>query len=296
MNFVPHPVISGFTSAGGLIIAMSQLKDVPAPHPPLSSSFLFCPLLSSSFLFFPLLSSPSSRASSSLPPLLSIDSRLSFLSLLSLLLSSLSPLFPSPLSPQETARVHTKGRLQSEGLRCEGRVCRARGGCALGGLRVQSQGACDGVHGGVHGRSWAIRSTRRSCRPGQSPIRLRVPATPKRVRTQGMLLRTQGVLLRMWGYAATDEGVWCYQDLRLLHAAAQDPRDHLRHGRGPRPPRCTPSTRACLSLHTRVALAAHACVCARKRAGADGEGVADGVRVPVGGAQAGAGQAHLLPQ
>jgi len=26
MNFVPHPVISGFTSAGGLIIAMSQLK------------------------------------------------------------------------------------------------------------------------------------------------------------------------------------------------------------------------------------------------------------------------------
>jgi len=28
MNFVPHPVISGFTSAGGCIIAMSQLKDV----------------------------------------------------------------------------------------------------------------------------------------------------------------------------------------------------------------------------------------------------------------------------
>ena len=28
MNFVPHPVISGFTSAGGLIIAMSQLKDI----------------------------------------------------------------------------------------------------------------------------------------------------------------------------------------------------------------------------------------------------------------------------
>ncbi len=26
MNFVPHPVISGFTSAGGLIIAMSQVK------------------------------------------------------------------------------------------------------------------------------------------------------------------------------------------------------------------------------------------------------------------------------
>ena len=25
MNFVPHPVISGFTSAGGLIIAMSQV-------------------------------------------------------------------------------------------------------------------------------------------------------------------------------------------------------------------------------------------------------------------------------
>lgn len=28
MNFVPHPVISGFTSAAGCIIAMSQLKDV----------------------------------------------------------------------------------------------------------------------------------------------------------------------------------------------------------------------------------------------------------------------------
>lgn len=28
MNFVPHPVISGFTSAGGLIIAMSQLKEI----------------------------------------------------------------------------------------------------------------------------------------------------------------------------------------------------------------------------------------------------------------------------
>ena len=32
MNFVPHPVISGFTSAGGLIIAMSQLKVVCMPY------------------------------------------------------------------------------------------------------------------------------------------------------------------------------------------------------------------------------------------------------------------------
>jgi SulP family sulfate permease len=28
MNFVPHPVICGFTSAGGLIIAMSQVKSI----------------------------------------------------------------------------------------------------------------------------------------------------------------------------------------------------------------------------------------------------------------------------